>query len=257
MSYIHVENISLCYIKHFNKPNSLKESVIQYLLNFGKPSYQGQDFWVLQDINFSLQDGDRLGIIGVNGAGKSSLLKVITGIYAPTKGQVKIEGRISSLIELGAGFDPELTGRENIYLNCLVSGFSKREIQKKEASIIEFSELQDFIDTPIKYYSSGMALRLGFSIATTISPEILIFDELFAAGDINFIEKALARIHEMIRTAHIFITVSHDNVQVRALCNKILYLKDRRIAYFGDDVEYGINQYVKDSGVHPTEKILV
>jgi len=249
MSFIHVQDVSLRFIKHLNRPNSLKESVIQYLLNFGKPSYQMQDFWVLRDVGFELQDGDRLGIIGVNGAGKSSLLKVITGIYQPTQGHVAVAGRISSLIELGAGFDPELTGRENIYLNCLISGFSKREIQKKEASIIEFSELKDFIDSPIKYYSSGMALRLGFSIATTINPEILIFDELFAAGDMCFVEKALERINDMVRNAHIFVTVSHDNAQVRSLCNKVLYLKDRRVEYFGNDVEYGIAQYIKDSAM--------
>jgi len=247
MPHIKVENISLKYTKHFNKPNTLKENVIQYVLNFGKPSYRSEDLWVLNDVDFELKDGDRLGIIGLNGAGKSSLLKVIAGIYKPTKGRVDVNGRFSSLIEIGAGFDPELTGRENIYLNCLISGFSKKEIRRREEEIIEFSELREFIDTPIKYYSTGMGLRLGFSIATTISPEILIIDELLAAGDIGFVEKATARMHEIIEGSNIFVTVSHNNEQVRQLCNKVLYLKDREVKYFGSDVEYAVSTYIKDS----------
>lgn len=247
MPHIKVNNISLKYTKHFNKPNTLKENVIQYALNFGKPSYRSEDLWVLKDINFELNDGDRLGIIGLNGAGKSTLLKVIAGIYTPTRGRVEIKGRLSPLIEIGAGFDPELTGRENIYLNCLICGFSKREIRQREEEIIEFAGLHEFIDTPIKYYSTGMGLRLGFSIATTINPEILVIDELFAGGDMSFVEKAVARMNDIIHSSRIFVTVSHDNEQIRQLCNKVLYLKDRAIHYFGHDVEHGIATYVKDN----------
>lgn len=247
MAYIKVDQISLKYTKHFNRPNSLKENFVQYVLNFGKPSYRSEDLWVLNNIDFELHDGDRLGIIGLNGAGKSTLLKVIAGIYQPTKGRVEVKGRLSSLIEIGAGFDPELTGRENIYLNCLISGFSKKEIRLKENEIIDFSELREFIDTPIKYYSTGMGMRLGFSISTTIKPEVLIIDELFAAGDIGFIEKATARMNAIINSSRIFVTVSHDNTQIQSLCNKVLYLKDREIKYFGSDVEGAISSYIKDN----------
>lgn len=247
MSYIKVNNVALKYTKYFNRPNSLKENVIRYLLNFGKSSYQTEDFWVLNNINFELYDGDRLGIIGLNGAGKSTLLKVLSGIYHPTKGSIRMQGRLSCLIEVGAGFDPELTGRENIFLNCLISGFSKKEIRQKEDAIIEFSGLKEFIDTPLKYYSTGMGLRLGFSIATTIDPEILILDELFAAGDISFIEKATQRMHEIIEKSRIFITVSHDHALIKSLCNKVIYLKNRQIDYFGEDVQGIVDTYVTEN----------
>jgi ABC-type polysaccharide/polyol phosphate transport system ATPase subunit len=249
MVSIRVENLFLNYIKHINRPNSLKESVIKYLLNFGKPFYTSENFLVLSNISFELNQGDKLGIIGVNGAGKSTLLKVITGIYPPSSGKIEINGRISSLIEIGAGFDPELTGRENIYLNGLISGFTKKEITAKLDEIIEFSGIADFIDSPIKYYSTGMGLRLGFSIATSINPEILICDELFAGGDINFIEKATDRLNQIIDQAHIFITVSHDNSYIRKFCNKVLYLKDHRVEYFGADIEYAVNKYIQDNEV--------
>lgn len=247
MSSIKLNNMSLKYTKYYNRPNTFKENIIQYILNFGKPTYRSEDLWILNDFDFELSDGDRLGIIGLNGSGKSSLLKVIAGIYKPTKGNVEINGRLSSLIEIGAGFDYELTGRENIYLNCLISGYSKKEIRKKEEEIINFSELREFIDTPIKYYSSGMGLRLGFSIATTIEPEILILDELFATGDISFIEKALTRMNKIITHSSIFITVSHDNALIKSLCNKILYIKDRRIHYFGKDVDRIVSDYIADN----------
>jgi ABC-type polysaccharide/polyol phosphate transport system ATPase subunit len=247
MTSISLEHVTLKYIKHVNRPNSLKENVIKYILNFGKSFYAPEDLLVLDDICFTLNQGDRVGIIGINGAGKSTLLKVIAGIYHPTQGKVKTNGRISSLLEIGAGFDPELTGRENIYLNGLISGFTRKEINAKLDEIIEFSGLAEFVDTPIKYYSTGMGLRLGFSIATSINPEILICDELFAGGDINFIEKATNRLNSIIDQAHIFITVSHDNDYIREFCNKVIYLKDRKIAYFGSDIEYAINIYINDN----------
>jgi lipopolysaccharide transport system ATP-binding protein len=247
MPHVKVNNVALKYMKYSNRPNSLKENVIRYLLNFGKPSYRSEDLWVLNNINFELYDGDRLGIIGLNGAGKSTLLKVLSGIYQPTKGAVDISGRLSCLIEVGAGFDPELTGRENIFLNCLISGFSKKEIRQKEEEIIEFSGIKEFIDTPLKYYSTGMGLRLGFSIATTIDPEILILDELFAAGDVSFIEKATTRMHDIIEKSRIFITVSHDHELINSLCNKVIYLKDRQIEYFGPDVKAAVARYVLEN----------
>jgi ABC-type polysaccharide/polyol phosphate transport system ATPase subunit len=247
MAEIIVDNVSLKLIKQNNSSNSIKESVVKYILNFGKSSYKAEDFWVLNECNFSLKTGDRLGIIGVNGAGKSTLLKVMTGIYPITKGKVTTNGRVSSLIEIGAGFDAELTGRENILLNGLLSGFTRKEVMACQEEIIEFSGLREFIDTPIKYYSTGMGMRLGFSIATNINPEILIVDELFAGGDINFINKATKRLDHIIDHSDIFITCSHDSKYLKNLCNKVLYIKDRHIAYFGSDVKGAIAQYEADN----------
>lgn len=242
-----VDNLNIEFIQYKNLSNNLKENFINYILNFGQNRYKNEKFQVLKDINFQLNDGDRLAIIGRNGAGKTTLLKSICGIYRPKRGVIKIDGKISSLIEIGAGFNPELTGRENIYLNGLIMGFSKRELQRKEREIIEFADIGDFIDTPMKYYSTGMNMRLSLSIATNIEPEILIVDELFAGGDIGFIKKAQERIKKMITNSKIFITAPHNMSYVRELCNRVLYLKSGRVKYFGDDIERGITLYERDN----------
>ena len=174
----------------------------------------------------------------------------MTEIYQPTSGKIAIQGKISSLIEIGAGMDPELTGRENIYLSGLISGFSKKTMNEKEDEIINFADIGDFIDVPVKYYSTGMGARLSFSIATTIHPDILIVDELFAGGDINFIEKATKRIEQIKNDASIFISVSHDMNYTKQFFNKIIYLKDNRLEYFGSDIEYAVSKYENDSRIN-------
>lgn len=248
-TYLKVQNMDMEYIQFRNVDVSLKENIIRFMTHFGQSSYSKQVFRVLKNVSFELHEGDRLAIIGRNGVGKTTLLKLICGIYKPASGSIETRGRISSLIEIGSGFNYELTGRENIYLSGLISGFTKAEIASKEQAIIDFADIGDFIDTQIKYYSTGMGMRLAFSVATTIDPEILIVDELFAGGDINFIEKATRRINYIIRESKIFIAAPHNMDYVREFCNKVLYLKDHGMEYFGDDIEYGIDKYYNDNQI--------
>jgi len=187
-----------------------------------KTSYT--DFLALKRVSFDITDGEVVGIIGHNGSGKSTTLKIIAGVFQPSMGRVDIIGHVAALIELGAGFHPELTGRENIVLNGLLLGLSKREIRAKEQSIIEFADLGDFIDSPIKQLSSGMMMRLGFSIATEIDPDILLIDEILAVGDAEFQEKCMRRIRDFCRRRKTIILVTHDLKAVRQICSRVLLL---------------------------------
>ncbi len=245
--YIKFKNVSFEYIKIFNASSGLKENIMKFFTNFGQNSYKEETFHVLNNLDFELVTGDRLCIIGRNGAGKSTLLRLLTGIYKPTHGTINISGKISSLIEIGAGMDPELTGRENIYIMGLISGFSRAEIKAKEQEIIDFADIGDFIDVPVKYYSTGMGGRLSFSVATSIHPDILIVDELFAGGDINFIDKASKRIEQIKNDASIFISVTHDMEYAKKFFNKIIYLKDNSVKYYGVDIDSCVNEYIKDN----------
>lgn len=226
---IKLENVSMSFNMATDKITSLKE----YLIKLIKKEIFYKEFKALQNIDLEVKKGDILGIIGFNGAGKSTMLKIVSGILKPTKGKVSINGTIAPLIELGAGFDPELSGRENIYLNGAVLGISRKEMDKKIEEIIEFSELREFIDTPVKNYSSGMYARLGFSIATCIEPEILIVDEILSVGDYKFQEKSKQRIEDMVRKGATIILVSHSIDDVKELCNKVLWLEKGQIKDFG------------------------
>lgn len=226
---ITLDNVSMC----FNMPNERITSLKEYFVKLIKNKILYNEFWALRDINVEINKGDVVGIIGFNGAGKSTMLKVISGIMKPTKGKVKIEGSIAPLIELGAGFDPELSGRENIYLNGAVLGLSKKVMNEKIDEIIEFSELGDFIDSPVKNYSSGMYARLGFSIATCIRPDILIVDEILSVGDYRFQEKSQQRIKDMMNNGTTIILVSHTIEQVKELCNKVIWLDKGKIRKIG------------------------
>lgn len=183
------------------------------------------DFEALKGISFEIFDGEMVGIVGRNGSGKSTTLKIIAGVYRPTSGVVKVSGKVAALIELGAGFHPDLTGRENIVLNGLLIGLSKREIRAREERIMDFAELGEFIDSPIKQYSSGMILRLGFAIAMEIDPDILLMDEILAVGDVAFQQKCMARIEEFRRRKTI-VYVSHSAASVRELCTRALLLHE-------------------------------
>ncbi len=186
-------------------------------------------FWGLRNVNLDLKDGDRLGIIGRNGAGKSTLLKVVSRIYRPTEGTVGVTGRIVPLIEIGAGFNPELSGRENAFLNGAILGMSRRFIAQRMESIIDFSELREFIDMPVKYYSTGMHLRLAFTLATELPPDILILDELYAGGDASFIEKANVRLDRFVADSKILILVAHNLEYIRRFCTRVLILDRGRV----------------------------
>lgn len=241
MSRIEVQDLSLKFRLYHDKTLPIKD----YLINLvrGRREKVYSDFWALRDLNLVIEEGQRVGIVGHNGAGKSSLLKTICQIYVAQKGGVKVEGRIAPLIEIGAGFHPEFTGRENIYLNSSILGFSKEEIAKIEPEIIEFTGLEEFIDTPIKYYSTGMSMKLAFAVATAVHPDILILDEMFAGGDETFREKAFARMHQFIDKANIMVLVSHETNLLLRLCNRVVWLDHGQVKMDGDPQEV-IDAYI-------------
>lgn len=208
-----------------------------------KDSKEG--FWALKDLNFEIKKGDRVGIIGHNGAGKSTLLKVLSQITTPTEGNIKINGRIASLLEVGTGFHPEMTGRENIYMNGAILGMKKSEIDKKVDQIIEFSEIGEHIDTPVKRYSSGMYVRLAFAVAAHLDSEILIADEVLAVGDAAFQKKALGKMNELSTgEGRTVLFVSHNMAQVKKLCNKGIVLEKGKVVRQDDDINKSIDWYL-------------
>jgi lipopolysaccharide transport system ATP-binding protein len=201
-----------------------------------------KEFWAVKNINFTLRRGECIGLIGHNGAGKSTLLKILNGLILPDTGSVTLRGKVGALIELGAGFNPILTGRENIYNNAAVLGFAKKEVDSKLESIIAFSEIEDFIDTPVQNYSSGMKVRLGFAIAAHLEPDILIIDEVLAVGDLGFVLKCFKTIDELLpNTAIIF--VSHSMPMVSRICNEIILMDKGQVKFQGKHVSKGIDMY--------------
>ena len=208
----------------FNKPKQKVDSFKDYVIKKIKKQLTYEKFTALQDINLEINKGDVVGFVGLNGAGKSTLLKIVAGVQKPTCGEIKVNGRVSPLLELGAGFDNDLTGRENIYLNGLILGYSKNFIREHMDDIISFAELEEFIDTPIKNYSSGMRARLGFSIATAKTPKILIVDEVLSVGDGRFKKKSEEKMLELIQSEATVLFVSHSIDQIRRLCTKVVWL---------------------------------
>lgn len=217
------------------------------LLDVFKPA-STESFWVLKDVSFSLAKGEALGIIGSNGSGKSTILKLIAGVMTPTQGKIITTAKIAPLIELGAGFHPQLSGRENVYLNATILGLSRKEIDEKFDSIVKFAELEDFIDTPVKHYSSGMYMRLGFSIAIHIDPEILLVDEILAVGDEKFQRKSFMKMKSFKNRETSIVFVSHNLNAVQAFCDRVIYLKDGTIKYNGDPKE-AVKMYLSDNNV--------
>lgn len=239
---ISVVNISLRYRLVRERPRTLQEYVIR-LLKGKRLDYEG--FWALRDVSVEVKRGETLGIIGPNGAGKSTFLKVIARVLRPTEGSLTVNGKIAPLIELGAGFDMELTGAENIYLNASILGLSRKEIEKRFDRIIEFSELGDFIYSPLKSYSSGMVARLGFSIATEVEPDILIIDEVLAVGDERFRKKCDERIRSFKERGTTILFVSHNMSEIKRLCDKVLWLDKGHLKLYGDPEDV-VNEYIKD-----------
>jgi lipopolysaccharide transport system ATP-binding protein len=214
----------------------------------GRDSSETTDFWALTDVSFSVGVGDVVGIIGPNGAGKSTLLKILSRITPPTKGYIDLDGRVSSLLEVGTGFHPELTGRENIFLNGAILGMLRDEIRRKFDAIVAFAELEKFIDTPVKHYSSGMYVRLAFSVAAHLEPEILIIDEVLSVGDLHFRNRCLGRMRDMRDEGRTVLFVSHDLTSVRQLCTRAVLLSGGRVAMDGlpDDVTRTYEQMNRD-----------
>jgi lipopolysaccharide transport system ATP-binding protein len=228
---ISIDDLSKKYVIGKQIESSFRHSIISFFKNKKKAK---EEFWALKKISFDIKAGEVIGIIGKNGAGKSTLLKVLSKITQPTTGKIEINGRVASLLEVGTGFHPELTGRENIYLNGTLLGMSRKEVADKLKEIVEFSGVQKFIDTPVKHYSSGMYVRLAFSVAAHLEPEILIIDEVLAVGDAEFQKKCLGKMKDVAGEGRTVIFVSHDLAAVRKLCTRGILLEQGEIIYNGD-----------------------
>lgn len=227
---IEVEDVSMKFNLAKEKVDNLKEYIIKVL----KHQISYDEFWALKNISFNIERGDSVGLVGFNGSGKSTLLKTIAGVLKPTKGDVRVHGNIAPLIELGAGFDMDLTARENVFLNGAILGYSRKEMEDYYEDIVEFSELRSFMDVPVKNFSSGMLARLAFAIATIGTPDILIVDEVLAVGDYKFQEKCMKRIQSMIDNKATILFVSHSIDQVEALCKTVVWINKGELKMIGD-----------------------
>lgn len=240
MAHVELENISLKFRKYVGQSSGLKEAVLRLA---SKPGWyktltpENREIWGLKNVSLSLRPGDRLGIIGHNGAGKSTLLKVICRIYKPTTGKVSVAGRVAPLIEIGAGFNPELSGRDNVFLSGAILGLARKDLKLCFDSLVEFAELGEFIDVPLKYYSTGMHLRLAYSLMTQLPPDILILDELYAGGDASFIQRANHRLEAFAQQSKILILVAHSMEYIEKFCNRVLILDHGEVLGLGDPAE--------------------
>lgn len=218
----------------FNMTSEKIESIKEYVIKLLKHQLYYEEFTALRNISFEVQRGDVFGIVGLNGSGKSTLLKIVSGILKPTIGKINVNGSISPLIELGAGFDFDLTARENVMMNGLVLGYTRQHMEEKMDEIIEFSELHDFMDVAVKNFSSGMVARLGFAIATSVIPEILIVDEILSVGDFKFQQKCEERMSQMMAGGTTVLIVSHSLAQIERLCTKVMWLEKGKMVMIGD-----------------------
>jgi lipopolysaccharide transport system ATP-binding protein len=238
---IKVSNLSKKYVVGKLKDTSIRTSLSNI---FSKSNSKSQTFWALTNISFEIEKGDVIGIIGKNGAGKSTLLKILSQITKPTEGKIEINGRIASLLEVGTGFHPELTGRENIFLNGTILGMTRKEVKEKFNEIVAFSGVEKFIDTPVKHYSSGMYVRLAFAVAAHLEPEILIIDEVLAVGDVEFQKKCLGKMKEVAGEGRTVIFVSHDINAITSLCKKTILLEHGKLLEYGDTADI-VTVYLK------------
>lgn len=238
---IEVQNVSMRFNLGIEKNNSLKQMAVDLFSRKARQARQKRkkqnEFWALQDVSFKVEKGEVLGFVGSNGAGKSTLLKVVAGVMRPTKGQVLVGGNICPMIELGAGFDLDLNARENIYLNGAVMGYSKAFLDSKFQEIVDFSELHDFLDVPVRNFSSGMTARLAFSIATIVEPEILIVDEILSVGDLNFQQKSENKMRSLISGGTTVLYVSHSMKSIKSLCDRVVWLEHGKVMMVGKTEE--------------------
>ena len=252
MEVVRAENLSKLYYVNDSKPYSLRDAITGLFSRQKRD--QIHELWALRDVSFSVREGETLGVIGNNGAGKSTLLKILSRITKPTRGRAEIHGRIGSLLEVGTGFHNELSGRENIYLNGAILGMKRREIDAKFDEIVAFSELEEFLDTPVKHYSSGMYMRLAFSIAAHLEPEILIVDEVLAVGDINFQRKCLNAMRDVSQAGRTVLFVSHNMSAVSRLCNRAIWLKNGELKLDGETAQV-VNAYRYEQSQTGSEKV--
>jgi ABC-type polysaccharide/polyol phosphate transport system ATPase subunit len=226
---IRVENVSRHFRLIQERPDTIKELFSRFL----RRNHQFHDFLALKDVSLTVHEGEMVGIVGRNGSGKSTLLKIIAGVYRPSAGTVEVKGTIAPLLELGAGMHPELTGRENIVLNGLMMGYSKRDMRQREASIIEFADIGEFIDSPVKQYSSGMYTRLAFAVATEVDPNVLIMDEILAVGDTQFQAKCFDRLEQFRRRGKTMLLVTHSLDEVLKHCDRAVVLSHGSVVFDG------------------------
>ena len=250
---ISVKNVSMKFDLGIERENSFKNKFISL---FDKKRRRKKEyFWALNDVSFDVKKGEVIGFVGSNGAGKSTMLKVVSGVMKPTKGKVEVNGVIAPMIELGAGFDTELTARENIYLNGAVLGYSEKFLNEKFDEIVEFSELKDFLDVPVKNFSSGMVAKLAFSISTIVSPDILIVDEILSVGDIKFQEKSLNKMMELIKGGTTVLYVSHSIESIKSLCDRVIWLDHGKIVKIGPSKEVCDEYFFKQMGISYEESL--
>lgn len=244
---IKIEKLSKRYTLGGNEPYYALRDQLANIFNLKKSNRaKKKDFWALKNVNLEIKRGEAVGIIGRNGAGKSTLLKILSQITPPTEGKITIEGRVASLLEIGTGFNPELTGRENIFLNGAILGMSRAEIKRKFDEIIAFSEIEKFLDTPVKRYSSGMYVRLAFAVAAHLEPEILLVDEVLAVGDAQFQKKCLGKMSEVGKHGRTVVFVSHNMAAIANLCSRCIYLESGKIEYIGD-TKKAIDRYISQA----------
>lgn len=230
---IEVKDVTKSFKVYYDKGNSLKEKILFHKRN------RHDIHWVLQGISFDVKKGEALGLIGKNGCGKSTILKMLTKIMYPTEGSIERQGRVSSLIELGAGFHPDMTGRENIFTNASIFGLDHKEIQNRMQDIIRFSELEEYIDNPVRTYSSGMYMRLAFAVAINVDADILLIDEILAVGDVSFQEKCFERLKEIKKSGTTIVIVSHVMAQIEKICDRAIWIEDGRIREEGNPKKVG------------------
>ncbi len=238
---IEIKNVTKTFKLYYDKPSTLKERLVFW------NKKKSEDKVVLEDISLKIQKGDTVALIGVNGSGKSTLLKMMTKIIYPTKGKIITKGKITSLLELGAGFHPDFTGRENIYFNASIFGLSEKEIDKRLNDIINFSELEELIDSPVRTYSSGQYMRLAFSIAINVDAEILLIDEILAVGDQHFQDKCFEKLQELKESEKTIVIVSHSLDSIKKLCNRAIWINQGKVMMDGNTKEV-IDEYIKVCG---------
>src|SRR4051812_326148 len=233
MPAIRFDGVAKRFTIHHERARSLHDALAHLFQRRG----WREEFWALREVTFAVAPGEALGVIGANGSGKSTLLKLATRLLTPTHGRVRVDGRVAALLELGAGFHPELSGRDNVYLNASILGIPRRRVDERFAEIVAFAGVERFIDTPVKRYSSGMQARLGFAVAVHVDPDVLLLDEVLAVGDLQFQERCLVRIRELHAQGHTVLLVSHDLDAVQALCTQALWLHDGAVQALGPSAE--------------------
>ena len=242
---VELRDVSLRFVSYYDKQYSLKRALIDLVLRREAP-VPTSEFWALREVDIRLVEGERLGVIGANGAGKSTLLRLLARIYPPTSGSLAVRGTVAPLIEMGAGFNPELSGTDNILLNGAMLGFGRREMLEKVDGIYAFTGLREFADLPLKYYSSGMYMRLAFAIATEVDPDILLVDESLGVGDASFVDKAKARIQKLLHRSKVVIVVSHDMQQLREICTRGIWMSRGRVVADGP-IDRVIDRYLSEA----------